>query len=226
MQKSLLALLLIAASSCASTPEGVRRVTEPQIAQPLRLEAYRLVPGDEVELKFFHTPELDLLLTVRPDGRISVPLGDGVQAAGRTPEELARDLEDLYAGELLEPEIAVIARTFSGWQVHVDGEVEAAGRFPLTHDMRLLDAIAEAGGWLPSGNRDEVLVIRHSSGERELLIADLDKALDGSEPWQNIALHPGDAVYVPRSGIANVNAWVDQYIRQNLPVDINYGIFR
>jgi protein involved in polysaccharide export with SLBB domain len=219
------ALLLGLTSACTSLPRGAQLVTETTAMAPSRLEAYRLAPGDELEITFFHTPELNQLVTVRPDGRISLPLADGVVAAGKSPEQLALELETYYAQELREPEVAVIARTFSAWAVHVGGQVAEPAKVPLTVDMTLYDAITQAGGLLDTACRSQVLVIRPGEEGPQLIVANLDHVLNGKDPWQNVPLHPRDAIFVPKTPIANLNTFVDQYVRQMLPVDINY-VFR
>ena len=184
---------------------------------------YRIAPGDELEIAFFHTPELNMTLPVRPDGMIAVPLALNVMAAGKTPEKLARELQSVYREELRNPEVAVIVRTFTGYQIHVGGEVDEPGVFPLVGRVTALQAVFAAGGFLPRARRHEVLVIRPKGDSDHVVITlDLDLAIDGRDPSQNIVLKPYDVVFVPPSAIANVNTWVDLYIRENIP--INFGI--
>ncbi len=210
-------------AGCVLTPAGKARVILAKDTAPPELEVYRLAPGDRVGLRFFYTPELDLELEIRPDGRISIPLAQGIEAAGKTPEELAAELEEIYDAELVTPRIAVIAQTFGAWSVHVDGQVAEPGRVPLTHGLTLLDAISEVGGALDSAYRKQVLVLRRTPEGTAVVVSNLERALSGGEPWQNIALHPRDIVYVPRSSISNVNSWVERYVRLNLPFSVSYG---
>lgn len=201
-----------------------------------------MLPGDELEVRFFHTPELNIITPVRPDGRISLPLAQGVVAAGKSPEQLAIELKERYVDELLDPRITVIVRSFGGRKVHVGGEVNQPGVLSLAGPMTVLDAITESGGMRDSACAEQVLVLRPRARGRvrsirttaprqaepytpsqpyTVLIVDLAAVLNGSDTRQNIALRPFDAVYVPKSPIANVNKWIDQYIRRNIPFTVS-----
>ena len=187
-------------------------------------EPYRIQPGDELQVRFFHTPEQNVTLVVRPDGLISLPLVYELQAAGRTVEEVRRELTERCSVELAEPEIAVIVRTFSGYRVHVGGEVDKPGVVDLKGPRTVLEAVFEAGGFLPTASPAHVLVVRRGSeGGYELVAANLALVLSGQDGSGNFSLRPFDIVYVPTSRIADVNKWVDQYIRQNIPISFTFG---
>ncbi len=185
---------------------------------------YLIEAGDELEINFFHTPELNVLLPVRPDGYISLPFAHEVRAAGKAPEQLRVELTNHYRRELTAPEIAVIVRTFSAQQVHVGGEVDTAGTYPLVGSMTVLESIFAAGGWLRTARLNEVLVIRRDSKNRSYMVipVDLTTVIDGTDTSQNIALAPYDVVFVPTSPIADVNTFIDLYIRQNIPINFGY----
>ena len=182
---------------------------------------YVIAPSDELEIRFFHTPELNVLLPVRPDGYISLPFAHELRAAGRTPAQLREELVRRYEQELEEPEIAVIVRSFGAYRVHVGGEVESPGVFPLIGTTTVLQSILEAGGFLPTARPTEVLVIRRTPDSHIVIPVNLTEAIDGSDTTQNIVLAPYDAVFVPTSPIADINTWVDQYIRRNIPVSFS-----
>ena len=166
-----------------------------------------------------------MILTVRPDGLISLPLAHEVRAAGRTAEELRRDLTERCSQELAKPELAVIVRTTSGYLVHVGGEVANPGVLKLTRPSTVLEAVFEAGGLLPSASPANVLVVRRmEDGGAELVQADLAAVLSGRDGRGNLALRPWDVVFVPTSPIADVNKWVDQYVRKNIPVTFTYRL--
>ena len=182
---------------------------------------YRIQPGDELEIRFFHTPEQNLTLPVRPDGMISLPLVYELAVAGRTVEEVRKELVERCSQELAEPEIAVIVRAFSGYLVHVGGEVNRPGVLHLAGPRTVLQAVLEAGGFLPSASPEDVMVVRAGNdGSYELMAADLADVLSGADAHGNFTLQPFDVVYVPPSAIADVNKWVDQYLRKNLPFNM------
>ena len=184
-------------------------------------ELYRIEAGDELEIRFFYTPDLNTELPVRPDGYISLPFAKRLLAAGKTPDELALDLEERYSLELKEPEIAVIVRSFTGHQVHVGGEVDEPGALAVLGQMTVLDAVVQAGGLLDTAYLEQVLVIRPYVDGQRVVTVDLEGVLNGEDTSQNIPVYPYDVVFVPKSPIANVNMWVDQYLRRNIP--INFG---
>jgi protein involved in polysaccharide export with SLBB domain len=177
-----------------------------------------------MDVKFFYNPELNESVTVRPDGRVSLQLAHEIPAAGLTPAELTQVLKQNYARELDQPEITVIMRTFEGQRVYVDGEVNRPALVPLAASMTLLQAISLAGGLKESARTSEIVLIRRgAAGKPSVFSVDLARVLDGTDTGQDVALMPFDVVYVPRSPIANVNLWVDQYVRKNLPV--SFGLF-
>jgi protein involved in polysaccharide export with SLBB domain len=185
---------------------------------------YRIQVGDELDIKFFYNPELNEKVTVRPDGRISLQLVHDVMVAGLTPSESTKLLTQKYAPELKKPEIAVIVRSFGAHKIYVDGEVNKSGMFPLIGYMTVLQAISQAGGMKDTARKGEVLIIRRGEGNKPLVSSvNLNKVVDGTDILQDIPLKPFDIVYVPRSSIANVNVWVDQYIRKNIPIDFSTG---
>jgi len=220
-----LVLALLASAACKSG--GAHRsgpIPNPPAPAPIP-EPYRIQAGDELEIRFFHTPEQNITLPERPDGVISLPLAYEVTAAGLTPEELRGELVQRYARELESPEIAVIVRTFTGYQVHVGGEVDKPGVIELTGARTVLQAIFEAGGFLPTASlADAQVVRRQDDGGYEIVAVDLELVLNGEDARGNLLLRPFDVVYVPPSGVANMNKWVDQYIRQNIPITFSYRL--
>jgi len=180
---------------------------------------YRIQPGDQIDVKFFYNPELNESVIVRPDGRVSLQLINAIQTSGLTPAELTQELKRSYARELNQPELTVIMREFAGQRVYVDGEVKNPGSVPLAPEMTVLQSLAMAGGLMDSARTHEIVVIRREPrGKPQTFTLNLAQVLDGSNMGQDLTLMPLDVVYVPKSPIANVNLWVDQYLRQNVPV--------
>lgn len=185
---------------------------------------YRIQPGDQLDIKLFYNPELNEQLTVRTDGRITLQLVNDVVAAGLTPSELTAVLTKAYAGDLANPKVAVIVRTSIADRVFVDGEVNRAGLINLVGPMTVLQSIAQAGGMKDTAKIEEVIVLRKGEdGKMAAIRADLENVLQGSDEHQDIMLRPNDIVYVPKSAISNVNTWIDQYIRKNIPLPIGLG---
>ena len=217
-----LLLLLIA---CAPVVKNPTPLSQHSIqTSPYPEQEYRIQVGDQLDIKFFYNPELNEQVTVRPDGRISLQLVREIIASDLTPAQLTDLLTQKYAPNLQRPEITVIVRSFNSQRVYVDGEVTKSGMVTLVGFTTVLQAISQAGGVKDSARTTEVIVIRRGPDNKPLAIAvNLNKAIDGADMSQDIVLRPFDIVYVPKSAIANVNVWVDLYIRKNLPISISTG---
>lgn len=206
--------LLLACAGTLNPPTlpldtSIRGVPAPQRVQ--------LAPGDEVEIKFYYTPELNERQTIRPDGKITLQLVNDVEAKGRTPEELKTEIETLYKPFLKEPAVSVIVRTLAEQHVFIGGEVRTPGTLPLGGNTTLLQAIMQAGGFIKeSAKLSNVIVMRQTEGKWYAGTFDLRKVVKGRES-DSFYLEPMDIVYVPRTRINKVNQWVDQYINRMIP---------
>ena len=183
---------------------------------PLAAE-YRISAGDRLNVKFFYNADLNQEVVVRPDGRISLQLVQEVMAAGLTPAELTEELGKGYSKHLEQPEITVIVNAFGGQRIYVGGEVGAPGLREIGGPTTALQAIAASGGFKDTARKDEVAVIRRGPENKPFIIAlNLKKAMDGTDLSQDIYLVPYDTVLVPKSNIADVNLWTQQYIGNTL----------
>lgn len=219
----LITLLLAACATTVTNPVPLQGT--PHLSGPVAKE-YRIKPGDLLDIKLFYNPELNEQVTVRPDGRISLQLANDVMASGLTPSELTEQLKKRYAAEIGKPEITVIVRTFTFQRVFVDGEVNKAGIIPLTDPMTVMQSISQAGGVKDTAYLKGVIVIRRTVDNKVVATqVNLADALDNTEMSQDIALMPNDIIYVPKSTIANINVWVDQYIRKNIPISVSSGFY-
>jgi len=183
-------------------------------------QAYILQPGDNLEVKFAYVPDLNQAQLIRPDGKISLPLVHDVQAAGMTPTDLQASLLQKYqATALKSPELVVIVKDFNSNKIYVGGEVGQPGAQPLLTPTTVLQAVLQANGFKNTARANEVLIIRQrAGGGYDWQVLNLEKALSGESFAANIPLAPRDVIYVPRSDIANVDVFVDQYMRQVLPI--------
>lgn len=208
---------LVVACSHAAKGQPSLAYAEPRTTPP-PAEEYRIQAGDQLDIKFFYNKDLNEQVTVRPDGRISLQLVRSIVAAGLTPEQLTDQLTKAYSAQLKDPEIAVIVRSFSSQRVYVDGEVAKPGLIPLTGPTTVLQAISQAGGFLYTGNATDVMLIRRGPENQPLaMMVNMKKVHDGTDLAQDIYLKPFDIVYVPKTGIANVNLWIEQYMNRMVP---------
>ena len=231
---TILAVAILAAvtiGGCATHLEQPPNTGDTKLFQsastPAPLSPYLLQPGDLLAIRFYRNPELDQDVTVRPDGMISLPFVDEVRAAGLSPKQLDQELTKLFTGELATPDVAVIVQQFAGHKIYVGGEVGTQGVVPMTTPLTLYQAIQEAGGFLVTAHPETVVVVRRDvEGEVVSRLINLEHVQDGSNLGEDIFLAPYDVVWVPRSGIANADLFVDQYMRQLLPFNPGYLLLR
>ena len=216
---SLLAILLPTLAACAG-PVAAPAYPPPVAAAAVAPAPYTLQIGDVLAIRLFLTPELNEDITVRPDGRITTQLAEGIPAAGRTPEQLAKALRLAYAAELKEPRITVAVTTYAPMRIYVAGEVVTPGEL-LTPGPppTLLQAVARAGGIRITGDPDRVFLIRRTAGGAPAIVPTrYEAAADGTDAAADATLQPFDIVIVPKTGVAVVYAWVNQHIQQFVPV--------
>jgi polysaccharide biosynthesis/export protein len=188
----------------------------------LRDGNYVLQRGDEIAIKAYEHGDLDETVRIRPDGKISVQLASDVPAAGMTPSELSQTLSDVYAKFVKEPRISIIVRNFAAQRIYVGGEVLQPGVLPMSGEITVLGAIMQAGGFRPTARKDNILLLRdNGAGGKNVQFLNVKKLL--STGGSDIKLQAFDVVYVPQSKIAKVDQFVDQYIRQVIPGNLNAG---
>jgi polysaccharide export outer membrane protein len=218
-----LCLLVTLCSGCVSTPPVSDLPPAPHEAPPLKpaahLPPYQLQIGDVLAIKLMLNPELNDEVTVQPDGMISTSVAQDILAYGRTPHELRDDLAESYKSQLKNPRLTVVVRSFAPNRVYVLGEVNAPGEFiTIGPNLTLLQAVARAGGLKNSARPDEIVILRHGAGEgSEAFAADYKAAVSGADPESDVRLAPYDVVYVPRSGVADIYLYFQQYLQQFVP---------
>lgn len=204
---------LVAACTGCQSPISPRVGTPFDPAAPAR---YTLQPGDTILVRYPSDSTLDQEVIIRTDGQISLPYVNDVQAALRSPSELAVELNERYETILKKPDVTVIVKEESGRRVYIGGEVQTPGEFELRPNQTLLQAIIAAGGLRTEAERREVMVLRACAGAGiHVLQVDVDRILAGAEP--DVRLEPLDIVHAPRSTIAQVGDFVDQYINRMVP---------
>ena len=180
-------------------------------------EVVTVHPGDVIELKFFHTPELNELQAVRADGKIVLHLIGEVDVRGLTPEQLRHQLAEQYKPHLRDPEIAVLIRETVVRKVFVSGQVQVPGHVDMPGRLTVLSAIVQAGGFdFREAEVGNVVIIRHEGDQRYGYSLNMAPALRGEET-EPFYLKPQDIVYVPRTRISQVNQFIDQHISGLIP---------
>jgi protein involved in polysaccharide export with SLBB domain len=182
----------------------------------LTLDDYRIQTGDELDIVLPLNPELTVRTFVRPDGMISLELVDEVRAEGLTTAELTEHLLNAYSTELRDPDISVNVVAMAA-RIYVDGHVARPGEYVWTRQVTAMQAVALAGGLRETADGEHLLVVRRGpGGEQQLLELDLEEVSEGRAG--DIYLAAFDTVYVPSSRVADVNLWLDQHIRKNIPI--------
>src|SRR5262245_12129356 len=161
-------LLLSAASSMAwaQTPSPVAAATNPGSTNSgsMSLIDYRIGPEDVLDIAIWNNPAMSRTTPVRPDGMISLPLLNDIQAAGLTPMQLRDAIAAKLTEYLPNPEISVIVREVNHFKVSVLGEVKKPGRYDFKSQATVLDAIAMAGGLSDFAARSRITILRNENG--------------------------------------------------------------
>lgn len=162
---------------------------------------YRIGPGDSLEITVWHNQDLSGKMVVRPDGGISMPIIGDVVAAGRTPTELARDLQDKLKSYVQNPIVTVSPTEFFGptdRQIRVIGEAAEPKALPYKTNMTLLDVVIEIGGLSRYADGSRAVIIRVQNGIQQSYHVDLDGLVRDGDITQNVAMQPGDVLIIPQ----------------------------
>ncbi|HEY2386235.1 MAG TPA: polysaccharide biosynthesis/export family protein [Candidatus Binatia bacterium] len=221
MRATLPLLAVLCTLAACSYPKAPYDPPLPTLAHPATGApgAYTMLVGDALSIKFYKNPELNEDVVVRSDGMISLQLVGDVPAAGRTPMELGTDLKQRFSSELQDPSISVIVRKPVADRVYVGGEVGKQGFIDLTGGLTVFQAIQASGGFAKTAHRAQVILIRRTpDGKATGRSIDVRPVQEGIHPEDDVVVVANDVVFVPRSKIANVDNFVDMYIRQVLPI--------
>jgi polysaccharide biosynthesis/export protein len=165
---------------------------------PMDRADYVIGPADVLRIQVWRQPELSVEVPVRPDGKISVPLANDVQAAGLTTDEVRETIAKALTDYVTAPDVTVMVREIRSKNVQVVGEVMRPVAVPLVNDMRILDVIAIAGGFSPYADKSDIRVLRpNPDGTVVEYRFNYNKFLRGKAPGGNMRLQPGDAIVVP-----------------------------
>jgi polysaccharide export outer membrane protein len=158
---------------------------------------YVIGPQDVLDISVWKEPELTRPVPVRPDGRISMPLLNDVQAAGKTPLQLAADITAGLKKFVTDPQVTVIVTTINSQRVFILGEVNRAGAYPLLPNMTVLQALSSAGGFTIYANLKKIYLLRVEDGKQIKHPFNYKDVLAGKAADQNIFVKAGDTIVVP-----------------------------
>jgi polysaccharide export outer membrane protein len=200
---SLIVALTLATLSVGCADRAVAPVEAASTPAPPAAE-YVIGPGDALDVYVHRSPELTISgLPVRPDGRISIPLVPDIDAAGRTPTRLARDLEERLRRFVIDPNVTVIVRSFVGTsaqQIRVIGEATQPRAIPYRDGMTLLDVMIDARGLTryAAGNRSEIIRRETPEAAPQVIRVRLTDLLRSGDMTQDVRMRPGDTLVIPQ----------------------------
>ncbi|MBI5588776.1 MAG: polysaccharide biosynthesis/export family protein [Deltaproteobacteria bacterium] len=198
--KRLATVLLISMAWLGLAFPSFSRAAGPQAQEQAAYE-YRIGPEDVLEISVWKNAELSKTVTVRPDGKISMPLIGDIQAAGLTPDEL-RDKIVYRLNEYQEAAIAsVIVQSVNSYRIFILGEVKTPGTYLLKTNTTILQAISLAGGFTQYAAKNKIVLVRRNltggAGDERTVISFSDLVYGDDKTDKNLVLQPGDTIFVP-----------------------------
>ena len=202
--------LLVRIASCLTLAVASNALAaDPAPASPAAAElpvtkvdaTYIIGPGDTLQIFVWRQPELSVSVPVRPDGKVSTPLVEDIVAVGKTPSQLAREMEKVLSEYVRSPQVNVIVSqpisTYS--QVKIIGQVAKPQALPFREGITALDAVLAVGGLAPFAAGNRAKIVRTEKGKQRELKLKLDDLINKGDMSQNILLQPGDVLVVPES---------------------------
>jgi polysaccharide export outer membrane protein len=190
-------LILSCASAPTPAPAPPPTPTEPKAPD----SNYIIGPGDSLNVFVWRNPELSVTVPVRPDGKISTPLVEDMVAVGKTPPQLARDMEKVLSTYVREPKVNIIITNPTGavGSVKVVGQVQKPAALPYHEGMRVLDAILAVGGLTQFASGNRARIVRMENGKETIIHVKVADLVNSGDVKQNAPLKPGDVLVVPQS---------------------------
>jgi polysaccharide biosynthesis/export protein len=159
--------------------------------------SYVIGPEDVLDVSVWKEPELTRTEPVRPDGKISLPLLNDVQAAGLTPMQLAASVAEKLRKYLADPQVTVIVTGMNSQRIYILGEVTRPGAYPLLPGITMLQALSSAGGFTQFASLKKIYLMRNVNGKQMKFPFNYKEAVRGRATQQNIPLKAGDTIVVP-----------------------------
>lgn len=191
--------LVALAAGCAGSRSGTDQAAAPPVVEA---EEYLIGPGDSLQVFVWRHQDLSANVQVRPDGKISTPLVEDIQAAGISPTQLARDLETALGEYVRSPTVTVIVQGFQGepqQQIRVVGQAATPQALQYRQGMTVLDVIIAVGGLSEVAAGNKAKIVRRVNGETREIRVRLDDLLNKGEIKENVQMLPGDVLIIPES---------------------------
>jgi len=191
---SVVCALAIVGCASGTGAEQAKATTPPQAAP---LEQYKIGPEDTLAISVWKNEAMSRTIPVRPDGMISLPLLNDIQAAGLTPMQLRDVIVKRLAEYMPTPEVSVIVNEVHSFKVSVMGEVTRPSRYELKSATTVLDVLAQAGGFTQFASRTRIVILRPNGKTMTRIPFNYNKVVAAGGEEENLYLQPGDIVLVP-----------------------------
>jgi len=198
LKRCLMGLGLSLVAACSSQPE----IVATPLPEAAPASEYRIGPGDTLQVFVWNQPDLTVTVPVRPDGRISTPLIEGVPAEGKTASQLARDLEVALGEFVRNPKVSVMVTGFVGAysdQVRVVGQAGKPQALSYRANMSLLDVMIAVGGLAEFAAGNRAVIVRQQDGKQLRIPVRLQDLIDDGDIGANVQMQPGDVLIIPES---------------------------
>jgi polysaccharide biosynthesis/export protein len=192
----LISLLAFAPLGNAQTAADTASKAGSASATPMDAE-YKIGPQDLVRIDVWKEPDISRTIPVRPDGKISLPLLNDIQAAGLTAMQLSDTIRQGLTKYLTSPQVTVTVTEINSRRVYLTGEVNKAGAIPLLPNMTVLQALSSGGGFTQFAKVKSIYVLRNEDGKQVKHPFNYKEVRNGKNPEQNILLLPGDVIVIP-----------------------------
>lgn len=217
-------LMIGVLAGCASVTQPLPPPPQVGLGPPDQQPAYRLQPGDVIELHILSNPELNEQVVVAPDNRVTFQFAPALSVGGHSLQEVTDMLNQAYR-TTVKNDLQVVLRSQVGTRVYVTGEVPTPTEVIVSGPISALGAISRAGGFKITAQKDEVVLMRRDEQNKPHLYAiNLDAAMMGKDPNADVLLQPFDVIYVPRDRYSNVSL-IFEKVRNAIPFTVNYGYF-
>lgn len=198
---SLLLALCMGAQEAAGRqhPQAITTSAANELAKKVATQDPNYVIGsqDMLDISVWREPDFSRTVPVRPDGKISLPLLNDMQAAGLTPSQLAEELTKSLNKFVTNPQVTIIVTQINSQRFYVLGEATRPGAYTLIPDMTILQALSNAGGFTTYANSKKIYLLRQENGKQQKLSFNYKDVISGKRTEQNIALKNGDTIVVP-----------------------------
>jgi polysaccharide export outer membrane protein len=202
-RKALAALLVVSCTSIAVRAQSTTGRTPDAgsaaagLGSPAYDTSYKIGPLDVLNIDVWKEPNISRTVPVRPDGKISLPLLNDVQAAGLTPTELSSEITQDLAKFITGPQVTVIVTEMNSQRVYIMGQVMRAGAYPLLPQMTVLQALSSAGGFSQFASVKKIYVLRREQSRQTRIRFNYKQVVDGDHPEEDVILQGGDTIVVP-----------------------------